>query len=158
MNDFKIKDGIYIRVISKEDNIFIKDNVTTYNQYRKLKDKVGLKDIKCIIEDKIGITLFNIMAYGETDDISVRILSKIIDNVKIASQSVNETNITTAHYCFRTVDKNVENRHGIPHYSYDNMVIHHDKLGSWKCLLEQLQKPDYALIYKLKEDKDGKES
>ena len=113
----------------------------TEDEYLELDSNIKNEEY---IKDNFGIIDTDIITYGDTSEISDKILGKIISQVttehKIFNINVNRSSIELRkHYeCFVVKD-----------YHKRYVPIHEDLKSSWNCILAKYHNPKYVLIYKL---------
>lgn len=129
--------NIYIAKVTPDVIENIELNLTKYGQ-STYKVKHEMNDKFQVIH---GFKLTNIIAYGDTNVKNSNVLSKFIVGKHITQQlgnGVEDTNM--AYPCFRGDSYIYTNEFGL--------IMHQDKMSSWNCLLDKINKWDNILIYK----------
>lgn len=111
---------IYLYVISEDDNNFLEN---------MFKAKVNISDASEFIR-RYGFKHANMIAAGRTSEIEREMLTLIIPEeiYPLAPRAKG-----TTYKCYA----------GVP-----SIVMHEDRLSSWKCLMDTLNQPEYVLIFK----------
>lgn len=110
--------------ISDEDNEFIEQIVADY--------KKGNKRYSDFIK-RFNISLLDVIAFGETNDISYKTLGEIIPEERYPMAARVRENGRT-YRCYANPNPSI--------------VMHEDLKSAWKCLLSTLSNPDYLIVYK----------
>jgi len=137
----------FIETIDKNTSLEIDNYIKLYKTYRMLDNK---REVEKEVYEKFNIKLKDIIAYGDTSDISLTILNKIIDTIEINDfRSVKPTTVKV-YKCFTTRHKRSDDKQTgtIPGFVHNGVISHEDKHSSWNCLMGVLNHPKYCLIYK----------
>lgn len=114
--------NIYLIGISEEENGFVKEIARDY--------KAGKKRFAEFL-NRFNIDLNNVLAYGETSDVSHKLLDNIIPQTRYPLAPRPKMN---SYHCYAT--------------NSPSIVMHEDLKSSWKCLMTMVNNPEYVLIYK----------
>jgi hypothetical protein len=112
----------YYMILLTDEQMSILDHI-----YDNLKHP----DSKGLMIKTFNIEIKNVIAYGNTKEVTKSMLREIIPEYKDG----NLPRPHTAHYkCYAT--------------NKPSIVIHEDPESSWKCLLNTINNPEFVLIYK----------
>ncbi len=135
-------------MFKKESNVFkTVDNKQFVIQSLDINEESILDTDYDLLDDtefngKYNINKKDIITYGITNDISVKVLKQvigfnIISKRIIPTSNIGTVSISTKHFeCFT-----------IPNWNKSYNPIHDDYKSSWNCLIQQYYNPKYIIIY-----------
>lgn len=131
---------IYIRPLLEEGY----DLIELYEQkIKKCKTKEEIKEVNIEAKKELGITLSKIICYGEVTNTPPPVFKAKCPrkDVVLYSDSLAQkrnASPSTSFKCFVGLNSD-DKRFGL--------ILHEDIVSSWKCAIDKLDSPKYAILY-----------
>ena len=150
-NNKKFEDFRFVLIVSNKEEVNKIAEIVKEIRYGNLP-KVDKKKIAKLFQKKYGINPFDVYAQGDSKDVNNAFLKRIIPyytfNREKKESSLLES-VTTS-MCY---DPNIDYLESIKDKSVAGLIIHESLYSSWKCLLKQVNNPEYIIIIKEKKGK-----